>query len=163
MTVPSIAFLGFFFPPFFPTMGENTGEGQREEGRLSFQPQASERFLSRAWGLKCPSRAPRAHLGLGGGGREDSSPSFSSCALAEPQDLTGFLSPASHACLMPSTPPLSRQRGGAPEEWPEEVKTWPPAPGRAGGAGQGRGAPLGFHPELNHHCSWRRLQYYRCL
>lgn len=112
MTVPSIAFLGFFFPPFFPTTGENTGEGQREEGRLSFQPQASERFLSRAWGLKCPSRAPRAHLGLGGGGREDSSPSFSSCALAEPQDLTGFLSPASHACLMPSTPPSAGREAG---------------------------------------------------
>lgn len=27
-------------------MGEKTGEGQREEGRLSFQPQASERKIS---------------------------------------------------------------------------------------------------------------------
>ena len=45
MTVPFLLSQALF-PPFFPTTGEKTGEGQWEEGRLSFQPQASERKIS---------------------------------------------------------------------------------------------------------------------
>ena len=114
------------------------GSGRGVDCLFNHRPQ-KERFLSRAWGLKHPSRAPRAHLGLGGGGREDSSPSFSSRALAEPQDLTGFPSPASHACLMPSTPPSAGREAGPLRNSQKKSRRGPPGQAGLGVLGRGGG------------------------